>query len=253
MSLGEFEGRVALVTGGAGDGIGSATALRLARDGAAVAIVDSHERRTREWSERIAAETGARVLGLPADVADRAGVDALLARVESELGAVDLLVNNAAVNVLGELSDLDPADWDRVVAVDLTACFYLIRRTLPAMKERGRGAIVNVSSVAAWLGNGREGPYAASKAALHSLTRSVAHEAGPFGVRCNAVATGIVWSKFVRRYEERLRGELERTPLRRFGEPEEVAEAIAWLASSRSGFVTGEVLNVSGGWYMHGR
>jgi NAD(P)-dependent dehydrogenase (short-subunit alcohol dehydrogenase family) len=139
-----------------------------------------------------------------------------------------------------------------VVDVDLNACFHLIRRTLPAMKAARRGAIVNVTSVAAWLGSGREGPYAASKAALHSLTRSVAHEAGPFGVRCNAVATGIVWSKFVRTYEARLRPEIERTPLRRFGEPEEVAEAIAWLASDRSAFVTGEVLNLSGGWYMRG-
>jgi NAD(P)-dependent dehydrogenase (short-subunit alcohol dehydrogenase family) len=250
--LGEFDGRVALVTGGAGEGIGSATARRLARDGAAVAIVDGHARRTAEWSERVADETGARVLGLPGDVADRPRMDAVLGEVEAALGPVDLLVNNAAENALGEVADLEPEAWDRVVDVDLNACFYLIRRTLPAMKAAGRGAIVNVSSVAAWLGSGREGPYAASKAALHALTRSVAWEAGPFGVRCNAVATGIVWSKFVRSYEERLRPEIERTPLRRFGEPEEVAEAVAWLASDRSAFVTGEVLNLSGGWYMTG-
>lgn len=250
LMAGELAGRVALVTGGAGDGIGSATCLRLAREGAAVVVVDEHERRTKETAERIAADTGARVLGLSGDIADRPRMDEVLAEARSELGPVDVLVNNAAVNVLGEVTELSPEQWDRVVDVDLSACFYLIHATLPAMKELRRGSIVNVSSAAAWVGSGREAPYAASKAALHSLTRSVAFEAGPHGVRCNAVATGIVWSKFVRKYEERLRPELERTPLRRFGDPEEVAELIAFLVSERSAFVTGEVLNISGGWYM---
>jgi len=247
---GELAGRVALVTGGAGDGIGSATCLRLAREGAAVVVVDEHERRTKETAERIAAETGAEVLGLPGDIADRTRMDAVLEEARAVLGPIDVLVNNAAVNVLGEVVDLSPEEWDRVVDVDLSACFYLIHATLPAMKDLGRGAIVNVSSAAAWVGSGREAPYAASKAALHSLTRSVAFEAGPSGVRCNAVATGIVWSKFVRKYEERLQPELARTPLRRFGDPEEVAELISFLVSERSAFITGEVLNISGGWYM---
>jgi NAD(P)-dependent dehydrogenase (short-subunit alcohol dehydrogenase family) len=246
----EFAGRVALVTGGAGDGIGSATVARLARAGAAVAVVDSHAGRSEKVAARVAAESGARVLALPGDVADRARMDEVLAEIAAQVGPVDILVNNAALNVLGDVADLAPADWDRVVAVDLSACYYLIHRCLPAMIERRRGSIVNVTSVAGWIGTGREGPYAASKAALHSLTRSVAFEAGPHGVRCNAVATGIVWSKFVRRYEDRLRPEIERTPLRRFGEPEEVAELIAFLCSERSAFITGETINISGGWYM---
>ena len=247
---GEFAGRVALVTGGAGDGIGSATCLRLARGGAAVVVVDEHERRTKEVAERIASETGATVVGLPGDIADRERMDEVLARVRAELGPVDVLVNNAALNALGGVEEITPEQWDRVVDVDLSACFYLIRATLPGMRELGRGSIVNVSSAAAWVGSGREAPYAASKAALHSLTRSVAWEAGPQGVRCNAVATGIVWSKFVRKYADRLQPELERTPLRRSGEPEEVAELVAFLVSERSAFITGEVLGISGGWYM---
>lgn len=246
----DFAGRVALVTGGAGDGIGSATALRLAEAGASVVVVDEHEARTREVSARIAEKTGARVLGMPGDIANRARMDAILAQTADELGPVDILVNNAALNVLGDVVDIAPEQWDRVVDVDLTACFYLIRQCLPAMQERGRGSIVNISSVAGYLGSGREGPYAAAKAALHSLTRSVAFEAGPSGVRCNAVATGIIWSKFVRKYADSLKPEVARTPLRRIGDPEDVAELVAFLCSERSSFITGETINISGGWYM---
>ena len=246
----ELRGRVALVTGGAGDGIGSATAQRLASDGASVVIVDEHERRTKEVAERVAAATGSRVVGMPGDIADRGRMDEVLAATAEQLGPVDILVNNAALNVLGDVVDLDPSAWDRVMDVDLGACFYLIRQTLPAMMEQGKGSIVNVSSVAGYVGSGREGPYAASKAALHSLTRSVAFEAGPRGVRCNAVATGIIWSKFVRKYAKTLDPERERTPLRRFGDPEEVADLISYLCSDRSAFITGETINISGGWYM---
>lgn len=249
---GEFSGRVALVTGGAGDGIGSATVLRLAQAGAAVVVVDEHERRTKEVAERISAETGAQVLAMPGDISDRDRMDEVLAAVAEQVGPVDILVNNAALNALGDIVDLAPESWDRVIEVDLTACYYLIHRCLPAMMERGWGSIVNVSSVAGYIGSGREGPYAASKAALHSLTRSVAFEAGPKGVRCNAVATGIIWSKFVRKYAERLQPEVDNTPLRRIGDPEEVAELIAFLVSDRSTFITGETINISGGWYMRG-
>jgi NAD(P)-dependent dehydrogenase (short-subunit alcohol dehydrogenase family) len=250
MSGGELAGRVALVTGGAGAGIGSATARRLAEEGAAVVVVDDHERRTREVAEALAKETGARVLGCVGDIADRARMDAVLAEVEEALGPVDVLVNNAAINVLAPLSRYETDDWDRVMAVDLDAAFYLIRRARPGMLERGQGSIVNITSVAAFLGNVQEGPYAAAKAGLHALTRSVAVEGGPRGVRCNAVATGIIESRFVQRYAEAMEPEKQRTPLRRFGRPEEVAELVAFLVSERSAFITGEVINISGGWYL---
>ncbi len=246
----ELEGRVALVTGAAGDGIGSATARRLAEEGAAVVVTDIHERRTSEVTEKLRAEFGPRIVGFPLDVSDRARVDEVLAAAEKQLGPLDILVNNAAINVLGPFATYDPADWDSVLDVDLTACFYLTRRVLPGMLERGRGAIVNVSSVAGWLtGGGSEGPYAAAKAALFALTRTVAFEGGPYGVRCNAVAPGIVRTKFVERYPA-LKREVERTPLRRIGEPEDIANVIAFLCSDQSSFVTGETINASGDWYM---
>lgn len=251
-SLGELDGRVALVTGAAGEGIGQAVARRLAEDGARVAVTDIHARRTREVTEKLAVEFPDRIVGYEFDVADRVRADDILARLSDEFGPVDILVNNAAENVLAPVSEYSDEDWDRGIAVNFTGCFYLTRRVLPGMMERRWGSIVNVTSVAAWLsGGGREGPYASAKAALHSLTRAVAYEGGPHGVRCNAVAPGIIASKFVRKYQESFREEVDRTPLRRIGEPEEVAAAVSFLVSEQSSFITGEVLNVSGGWYMH--
>jgi 3-oxoacyl-[acyl-carrier protein] reductase len=249
----DFENRVALVTGGAGAGIGSHTVRRIAVDGGAVAVVDIHERRCRSVAEEIAKETGARVLPFPGDIADRERMFAVIDEIEKSLGPVDVLVNNAAENVLAPIREFTMDNWDRVLDVDLTAAFNLTRMLLPGMIERRRGSIVNISSIAGWLGDaneGREAPYACAKAALFGLTRSVAFEGGPFGVRCNAVAPGLIWSKFVARYEEQFRPDIEKTPLRRFGKPEEVAELVAFLASDRSAFITGEAVNISGGWYM---
>lgn len=249
--MGELDGQVAFVTGAAGAGIGQACARRLAADGASVAVTDNHERRTNEVTDALQKEVGDRVRGYVLDVSDRAGCDEVIATIERELGPIDILVNNAAINILGPISEYDPEAWDRVIDIDLTACFYLARRVLPGMKERGRGSIVNISSVAGYLhGGGREGPYGAAKAGLHAITRGIAFEAGPHGVRCNSVAPGIVWSKFVERYADSFQSEVERTPLRRLGTPEDIANAVAWLCSEQSSFITGETLNVSGGWYM---
>jgi NAD(P)-dependent dehydrogenase (short-subunit alcohol dehydrogenase family) len=247
---GELDGRVALVTGAAGDGIGKATARKLLELGAKVAVTDRHERRTHATTEAFAAEFGPRTAGFVLDVGSRAQIAEVCGAVEHTLGPVDILVNNAALNVLVPVSEYRQEDWDLVLEADLTGCFVLIRRLLPGMIERRRGSIVNVTSVAAFIGNAREGPYAAAKAALHSLTRSVAVEGGPYGVRANAVAPGIIESKFVRKDPARYEAFGQQAPLRRIGRAEEVAEAIAFLASERSSYITGEVLNVSGGWYM---
>lgn len=247
----ELSGRVALVTGAAGDGIGKAVARRLAREGASVAVTDIHERRTQETTEALAADFGDRVAGWAFDVADRDRADQVLSEVAERLGPVDILINNAAENALAPVSEYSLEDWQRGIDVNLTGCFYLIRQTLPSMMERGWGSIVNVTSVAAWLaGGGREGPYASAKAALHSLTRAVAWEAGPRGVRCNAVAPGIIESKFVNKYADSFQREIANTPVRRIGGADEVANVVRFLVSDQSSFVTGEIINVSGGWYM---
>jgi NAD(P)-dependent dehydrogenase (short-subunit alcohol dehydrogenase family) len=249
----EHEGRVALVTGAAGAGIGQAVADRLARDGATVVVTDAHERRTGEVTAALRERHGVdRVVGHPLDVGVRADVDRVVDAVVADLGAIDILVNNAAINVLTEVVDMDPADWDRTLDVDLSGPWYLTRRVLPGMRARGWGSVVNVTSVAAWLGGGNEGPYAAAKAALHALTRSIAIENGPYGIRANAVAPGIIRSRFVEKYLDRFEGEVAKTPLRRLGEPDDVADVVAFLCSDQSRFVTGEVVNVSGGWYVRG-
>ncbi len=247
-----FGGRVALVTGAAGSGIGRACARRLAAEGAAVVVTDVHAGRTAATVADLQAEfPDATVVGHLLDAGDRDQIDTVVDAVTTELGPIDLLVNNAAVNVLGLVVDYDPADWDRVLAVDLTGCWYLAKRVMPGMIERGGGSVVNVSSVASALGGGgTEGPYAAAKAGLQSLTRTIAAEGGPFGIRANAIAVGIVWTKFVEKHADRLAPEAERTPLRRLGQPEEIAAVVAWLASEESSFVTGATINASGGWYM---
>jgi NAD(P)-dependent dehydrogenase (short-subunit alcohol dehydrogenase family) len=247
----EFLGHIALVTGGAGAAIGSATCRVLAAHGAAVIVLDEHERRTHQTVNALTEEFGVPAFPVVTDVADRAGVDRGLAEAQAALGPIDILVNNAAVNVQGSIFDYRPEDWDRVIDVDLTACWYLMRVLAPQMRDRRWGSIVNVTSVAAYIGgNGREGPYGAAKAALHDLTRAVAIEGGPYGVRCNSVAPGLIRSKWVDKQAERYQPFADATPLRRHGEPEDVANTIAFLVSAESAHITGQIINVSGGWYL---
>lgn len=245
-------GHVALVTGAAGIGIGQAIARRLATDGAAVVVTDSHERRTMEVAEKLRSDTGAEVLGLTLDVADRDRVDTVLAEVAERLGHVDILVNNAAVNVTGKIWDYDPADWDRGIDVNLTACWYLCRRTMPAMRDAGYGNIVNISSVAPYIGGGgNEAPYAVAKGGLHTLTAGLAIEGGPYGIRVNAVTMGIIkGTRFIDARPELLESVLGETPLRKHGTPVDIANAVSFLVSEQASFITGEMLNVSGGWYL---
>lgn len=248
----DFEGRVALVTGAAGEGIGQATARMLAERGATVVVTDSHERRTRAVTEAMRQEYETPVHGWPMDMGDRAQIDEVTAAVAAEVGTVDVLVNNAAVNVQGSIFDYDPAVWDRGIEVNLTGCWYLSRAVMPGMRDIGRGAVVNVSSVAADLGGfGVEGPYAVSKAGLHALTRSCAHEGGPHGIRCNAVTMGVVrGTRFVEARPDLIERTRQETPMRAHPEAVDIAAAICFLASDQARFITGEILNVAAGWYM---
>ena len=247
----EFAGRVVVVTGGAGAGIGSATCRRFAQLGAAIAVVDEHGPRATRIADELHREFDVAVCAVAVDVADRADVDVALATVHQQLGPVDILVNNAAINTQGSIFDYDPDVFERVLAVDLTACFYLSRMVLPAMRDNGWGRIVNVSSVAAYMGgSGREPAYSVAKAGLNELTRAVALEGGPHGIRCNAVAPGLVNSKWVEKQRERYDTFLKTTPLRRHAEPVDVANTIAFLCSDESAHITGEIVTISGGWYL---
>lgn len=247
----DLRSRVALVTGAAGGGIGKAVAHRLLTEGASVVVTDVHERRTHETVAAFTDEFGGdRVMGSLMDAGDRDQIDATLAAARDRFGVVDVLVNNAAVNALNPVGDMTPEEWDRAIGVNLSGPWYLCRAVLPAMVERGWGSIVNITSVAGWIHGTNEGPYAGAKAALHQLTRTIATEYGPKGIRCNGVAPGIIHTWFVDTKAPQLLDEADRTPLRRLGTPDDIAAVVAWLVSDESGFVTGETINASGGWYM---
>jgi 3-oxoacyl-[acyl-carrier protein] reductase len=244
--------KVALVTAAAGAGMGKATAHRLAQEGAVVVVTDSHARRTQETAEEFAMEFGDRVLGYPLDVSDRGNVQEVVSALEAKFGRIDILVNNAGINAFGGVSELNPDEWQRVLDVDLTGCFNMIRVILPGMRKRRQGSIINIASVAAWNANS-SAPYNAAKAGVLALTRTVAAEAGSDGVRCNAIAPGMILTKWVETHWKEIGGDrMEKDcPMRRGGRPEEVAAVTCFLASDDASYITGEAITVSGGWYMH--
>jgi len=250
---GEFAGRVALVTGAAGRGVGQATARRLAAGGADVVVSDVHPRRTAEVAEAIAAGyPDVRVIGLAMDAGDRDQIDDVVRRATATLGPIRILVNNAAVNVVGSIFDYEPADWDWVMRVNLSGPWYLCRAVMPLMRDAGGGVIVNVGSYAPDVGgNGIEAPYAVSKGGLNVLTRSCAHEGGPHGIRSVCVCMGMVrGTKFIDDHPELLERPDALGPLGSLPTADEIAEAIAFLASDRASHITGEIVNVAGGSYM---
>ncbi len=246
-----FAGHVALVTGAGGAAIGGAVAARLASEGAAIVAVDSHGPRVEAAARDLRERYGVPVEPYAIDIADRAAIDAMLTDAVERLGVIDIVVNNAAINPQGSIWTYDPDQFAEVISVDLTAAWYLIRRTVDAMRAKGWGSIVNIGSIAAYNGGrGREAPYSAAKAALHEITRSVAIETGPFNIRANAVAPGLVESRFTEKHRERLEADRLATPLRRFAAPEEVANVVAFLVSDEASYITGEVIVVSGGSFL---
>ena len=250
----EFAGRVVLVTGAAGAGIGQAAARRFAASGATVVVTDIHERRTPVVTTAIAADyPNATVIGHQMDAGDRQSIDRVIDTVVEDHGGIDVLVNSAAVNVIASHFDYDPAVWDWIVNVNLTGPWYLCRRVLPVMRERGSGGVVvNVSSYAPDVGgNGLESPYAITKGGLNVLTRSVAHEGGKYGIRAVTVSMGVVrGTKFIDDHPEILEGPDARGVLPWLPCAADIAETIAFLASDRARCITGESINVSCGSYM---
>jgi len=249
----EFSGRVALVTGAAGVGIGQTIARRLADRGARVVVSDIHERRTKEVTEAMAADyPNTDIYGCTLDVGDRGQIDDVIEQVIDRFGAIDVLVNNAADNVMRPIFDFDPADWDRVMDVNINGPWYLARCILPLMRDRGSGVVINIGTYAPDVGGaGLETAYAVSKGALNTLTRCLAHEGGPYGIRANTVSMGLVsGTKFVDANPQLLDRADSLGPLGSLPHKDDIAEAVAFLASPRAAHITGEVINVSGGAYM---
>jgi 3-oxoacyl-[acyl-carrier protein] reductase len=247
----DFKGKVALVTG-ASRGIGRAVAIELARGGAALALnYAGNEAAAAEALRLVDAAGAARVRLYKFDVADPAACAQAVEAVVADLGGLQILVNNAGIAVDQLLMRLKDEDWRRQLDVNLTGAFNLIRAvSRPMMKARG-GAIVNLSSVVGEMGNAGQAAYAATKAGLIGLTKSVARELASRRIRCNAVTPGFVDTDMTAALPEAVRQKmLEAIPLARLGSPEEVAQAVCFLASDQASYVTGEVLRVNGGMYM---
>ena len=246
----QLEGKVAIVTGAA-QGIGAAVARGFCAAGARVAVVDIAV----EPAEKVAADlraAGADAAGFGCDVAQRAAVDAMVAGVDARWGRVDVLVTNAGIIRPAMLERMSTAQWDEVIAVHLTGSFNCLQAVLPGMISRRYGRIVNVTSAAGILGTIGQINYSAAKAAIIGLTRSAARELGRHSITVNAIAPGAATPMTeVIRTDERFRERyLDRIPLGRWAEPEEIAPVFVFLASDAASYVTGQILAADGGMTM---
>ena len=251
--------RVVIVTGGAA-GIGLATARRFARDGARVAVWDVKAENPDGLCAELSAqsgEQGGEALFQEVDVTHSAAVEAAVAAITERWGRIDVLVNNAGILRDGQLvkwkegrkiSEMSESDFDAVVSVNLRGVFLCTRAVVPHMIAGGGGVVLNASSVVGLYGNFGQTNYAATKAAVISLTQTWARELGRYKIRVNAVAPGFIATEMVRAMPEKvLASMVEHTPIGRMGEPDDIAEAYAWLASDAATFVHGTVLSVDGG------
>lgn len=242
--------KVSLVTG-ASRGIGRATALRLAEDGHDVVVnYLEREAEAREVAEEVEAG-GRKALPVRADVASRSEVRRMVAEARESLGPVEILINNAGVYQRVTVEELDPAQWDRTLAVNLTGAFHCIQAVLPGMRSEGWGRIVNISSQIGVRGTDHGADYATSKAGLLGLTKAVALEVARDGITVNAVAPGTIETDILAGYTEEDRQERRRRiPLGRIGLPEDVASTVSYLVSEDARYVTGATLHVNGGYLI---
>jgi 2-hydroxycyclohexanecarboxyl-CoA dehydrogenase len=246
-----MSGKVALVTGAAA-GIGAAISRRLARDGIAIGVLDILiDEATKVANEIVAA--GGKAIPLLASITDRGQVGAAVAKLRATFGPVTILVNNAGITGFVPFEELTDGQWDRMMEVNLKGPFIVTQVVLPDMKAAGWGRIVNISSSSAQSGAVKMAHYSASKGAIISLTKTLARELGPLGITCNNIPPRFVMNTVMSEEsisDSHRQAQIDAGPIRRQGEPEDIAGACAWLVSDEAGYVTGQTIGVNGGRYI---
>jgi len=246
----KFENSVAIVTG-AGRGIGHAIAVRLATEGARVACVSRTAENARRTADEINANRADAAKSYAVDVSDHAAVQETAARILEDFGRADILVNNAGVTRDGLSMRMPVADWDIVIETNLRGAFNFVQAVERTMIKQRSGRIINISSVIGLIGNAGQTNYAASKAGLIGFTKSLARELASRGITVNAIAPGFIATDMTGSLSEEIQKKIQgQIPLSRVGQPEEIAHAVAFLASSEAAYITGQVLCVDGGMVM---
>lgn len=245
-----LEGKTALITGAA-RGIGKAIALKFASEGANVAFTDLVIDENGKATEAEIAAFGVKAKGYASNAADFVQSEQVVAQVKEEFGSVDILVNNAGITKDGLMLRMTEAQWDAVIAVNLKSAFNFIHACVPVMMRQKGGSIINMASVVGVHGNAGQANYAASKAGLIALAKSIAQEMGPKGIRANAIAPGFIETAMTAQLSDEVREEWKKKiPLRRGGQVEDIANVAAFLASDMSSYVSGQVIQVDGGMNM---
>jgi len=246
MSL---SGRVALVTG-ASQGIGRTCALRLAKDGAAVAVAARNQEKLNELVGEIT-NAGGKAAAFALDVSDEEQVESTLKSAIAQFGKIDILVNNAGITRDQLVMRMKRADWDAVLQTNLTSAYLCIQQVIGSMLKQRWGRIINITSVFGQMGQAGQANYSASKAGLIGLTMAIAREVGSRNITCNAVAPGFIETAMTAGLSDEFKQTaVKQIPLGRVGSPEDVASAVAFLASDQASYITGHVLNVNGGMLM---
>ena len=255
--MGRFDGKTVVVTGGGG-GIGGALCREFAAEGARVAVLDRAAGPAQEVADALIS-SGAQALAVTCDIAERPSVDAAVDQVVSELGPIDVLVNNAGWDLFVPFLDTTPEDWSKLIDINLVGALNMHHAVLPAMVERGVGRVVNISSDAGRVGSSGEAVYAACKAGLIAFSKTLAREHSRHGLTVNVVCPGPTDTALLAGFvdaaanPEKLREAFRRSiPIGRIGQPDDLAGAVLFFSSDQAAFVTGQVLSVSGGLTMAG-